>query len=51
VLTAVERWLLVAAGLALVYPKALLDCIGLGLLAIVVISQYLRKAVPQPVPR
>jgi len=39
----VERWLLIAAGLALVYPKALLDYIGMGLLAIVVASQMLRK--------
>jgi len=41
--TVVERWLLIAAGLALVYPKALLDYIGMGLLAIVVASQMLRK--------
>ncbi|HEX9278424.1 MAG TPA: TRAP transporter fused permease subunit [Casimicrobiaceae bacterium] len=49
--TIVERWLLIVAGLALVYPKALFDYIGLALLAIVVVSQSLRKAIAQPVPR
>ena len=37
--TRVERWLLIVAGLALVYPKALLDYIGVALLAVVVVSQ------------
>jgi TRAP-type uncharacterized transport system fused permease subunit len=46
-----ERWMLIAAGLALVYPKALLDYIGLALLAIVIVSQTVRKAVRQPMPR
>jgi TRAP-type uncharacterized transport system fused permease subunit len=49
--TVVERGLLVAAGLALVYPKAWLDWVGLALLAVVVVSQYLRRSVPQPVAR
>jgi TRAP transporter 4TM/12TM fusion protein len=49
--TIVERWLLVAAGLALVYPKAWLDLVGLALLGVVVVSQYLRRSVPQPVAR
>jgi len=48
--TLVERWLLVAAGLALVYPKALLDYIGVALLAVVVVSQAVRKTVRQPMP-
>jgi TRAP-type uncharacterized transport system fused permease subunit len=47
----VERWLLIAAGLALVYPKAMLDYIGVALLAIVIVSQAMRKAVAQPAPR
>jgi TRAP-type uncharacterized transport system fused permease subunit len=49
--TWIERWLLVAAGLALVYPKALLDYIGVALLAVVVVSQVARKKVGQPMPR
>ena len=49
--TIVERWLLIAAGLALVYPKALLDYIGLALLAIVIASQMLRKKLAQPAPQ
>ena len=47
---AVERWLLIVAGLALVYPKAMLDYIGFALLAIVIVSQTLRKTVAQPMP-
>jgi TRAP transporter 4TM/12TM fusion protein len=46
-----ERWLLIAAGLALVYPKAMLDYIGVALLAIVIVSQTVRKTVRQPMPR
>src|SRR5207253_7279953 len=49
--TVVERWLLIFAGLALVYPKALFDYIGLALLATVIVSQSMRKAIVQPVPR
>ena len=49
--TLVERWLLIAGGLALVYPKALLDYIGVALLAVVVVSQAVRKTVRQPMPR
>jgi TRAP-type uncharacterized transport system fused permease subunit len=49
--TVVERCLLILAGLALVYPKALFDYIGLALLATVVVSQRVRKTLPQPVPR
>ena len=47
---AVERWLLIVAGLALVYPKAMLDYIGFAVLAIVIVSQTLRKTVAQPMP-
>jgi TRAP-type uncharacterized transport system fused permease subunit len=38
-----ERIMLVIAGLMLVYPKPLLDIIGLGLMAVVIVSQKLRK--------
>jgi TRAP transporter 4TM/12TM fusion protein len=41
--TRIERWLLIAAGLALVYPKPLLDYIGIALLTVVVVSQAVRK--------
>ena len=40
---ALERWLLIIAGLALVYPKPLLDYIGIGLIVIVMVMQKLRK--------
>jgi TRAP-type uncharacterized transport system fused permease subunit len=43
----IERWLLVAAGLALVFPKATFDYIGVALLAIVVVSQLVRKPAAQ----
>jgi TRAP-type uncharacterized transport system fused permease subunit len=38
-----ERWMLIVAGFMLVYPKALFDAIGFGLVAIVVVMQWLRK--------
>ena len=41
-----ERWLLIAAGLALVYPRAAFDYIGIVLIAIALISQKLRRAEP-----
>ena len=43
---AVERWLLIAAGLALVYPKAMFDYIGLGLIVVVIVLQKLRGDAP-----
>jgi len=39
----IERWLLVAAGLALVYPTVLFDLIGIVLVAVVCASQYVRR--------
>jgi TRAP-type uncharacterized transport system fused permease subunit len=39
-----ERWLLVIAGLFLVYPRAAFDYIGLALLAVVAAMQLLRKS-------
>jgi TRAP-type uncharacterized transport system fused permease subunit len=42
--TRLERWLLILAGLALVYPRAAFDYIGIVLIAIVLVSQKLRRA-------
>jgi len=39
-----ERWLLIIAGLALVYPKALFDYVGVALIVVVIVLQKLRKA-------
>ena len=39
----VERWLLIAAGLALVYPTTLFDVVGIVLFALVIVMQYLRR--------
>ena len=38
-----ERIMLIVAGLALVYPQPLYDLVGFGLIAIVIVSQKLRK--------
>jgi TRAP-type uncharacterized transport system fused permease subunit len=38
-----ERWLLIAAGLLLVYPKPLFDAVGVGLTIAVLVIQKLRK--------
>jgi len=43
-----ERIMLIVAGLALVYPEPLYDFIGFGLIAIVIVSQKLRKGEGQP---
>jgi TRAP transporter 4TM/12TM fusion protein len=47
----VERWLLIIAGLMLVYPVALFDYIGFALLLIVVVMQKLRGNAPTPATR
>ncbi len=39
-----ERVLLVAAGVMLVYPSKLLDLVGFAIVAVVLASQYFRKA-------
>ena len=44
--TLYERIMLLAAGLLLVYPVAVYDLIGLGLMVLVVVSQKLRKENP-----
>ena len=41
--TVPERWMLVIAGMMLVYPRAMFDVIGLVLFAAVVVMQKLRK--------
>ncbi|HEX9397734.1 MAG TPA: TRAP transporter fused permease subunit [Burkholderiales bacterium] len=41
--TFVERWMLVVAGFLLVYPKALFDLIGFGMVAVVVLLQVYYK--------
>lgn len=46
--TGFERWMLVIAGLLLVYPRALFDVIGLALFVAVVVMQKLRGAKVQP---
>jgi len=43
--TLLERLLLIAAGLLLVYPKTAADIIGIGLVALVVLLQALKKRV------
>jgi len=43
-----ERWLLILAGLALVYARALFDYIGIVLNAIVLVSEKVRRAEPGP---
>ena len=40
--TSLERWLLIIAGLALMYPKPLLDYIGVSMVLAVIASQKLR---------
>jgi TRAP-type uncharacterized transport system fused permease subunit len=48
--SSLERWLLILAGLALVFPRAVFDYIGIVLIAIVLVSQKLRRA-EDAVPR
>ena len=44
--TLYERIMLIVAGLLLVYPIALYDVIGFGLMALVIVLQKLRKSEP-----
>jgi TRAP transporter 4TM/12TM fusion protein len=48
--TRLERWLLVIAGLCLVYPRPLFDYIGLALLVGVIVLQKLRRGTAPAVP-
>jgi len=38
-----ERWMLLVAGVLLVYPKTLFDVLGFGLVAVVLATQFLVK--------
>ncbi len=40
---AIERALLIVSGIALVYPKPLFDAVGIALLVIALVSQFLRR--------
>jgi len=42
-----ERVMLLIAGVMLVYPKTLFDALGFTLVALVLLSQWLRKPSPQ----
>ena len=48
--TFAERWMLIIAGLMLVYPAPLFDYIGFGLVAVVVVLQKLRQPQPAAAP-
>ena len=41
--TQLERWLLILAGLSLVYPKAMFDYIGIALVIVAVVLQKMRR--------
>jgi TRAP-type uncharacterized transport system fused permease subunit len=41
-----ERWMLIIAGLALVYPTTFCDILGLVLVTVVVLLQKLRSGAP-----
>jgi len=41
--TWIEKWMLIAAGLALVYPTTAADLVGFGLFALVVALQFVRR--------
>ncbi|HEV7799790.1 MAG TPA: hypothetical protein VGP15_01820 [Burkholderiales bacterium] len=42
--TLIERWMLIVSGLMLVYPAALADYVGFGLLGAVILMQKMRGA-------
>jgi TRAP-type uncharacterized transport system fused permease subunit len=46
--TATERWMLIIAGLALVYPTKFADILGFVLVAVVVLLQKMRAREPAP---
>ena len=43
-----ERWMLIVAGIMLVYPRALFDYIGIALFVAVIVMQKLHKGSAQP---
>jgi TRAP transporter 4TM/12TM fusion protein len=46
--TLAERWMLIVAGFALVYPSTVADAIGFGLVIAALALQYFRKTVDAP---
>jgi TRAP transporter 4TM/12TM fusion protein len=44
---AYERWMLIVAGVMLVYPKTLFDAAGFSLVGVVLLLQWFRKPLPQ----
>jgi TRAP-type uncharacterized transport system fused permease subunit len=43
-----ERWMLIVAGFALVYPSGMADLIGFGMVVLVLAKQYFRAEPPAP---
>ena len=46
--TVLERWMLIVAGFALVYPSGMADLIGFGVVVLVLAKQYFRAEPPAP---
>jgi TRAP-type uncharacterized transport system fused permease subunit len=46
--TVYERWMLLVAGVLLVYPKTLFDVVGFGLVTVVLATQFLVKRQEPP---
>jgi TRAP transporter 4TM/12TM fusion protein len=46
--TVLERWMLIVAGFALVYPSGMADLIGFGMVVLVLAKQYFRAEPPAP---
>jgi TRAP-type uncharacterized transport system fused permease subunit len=44
--TVLERWMLIVAGFALVYPSGMADLIGFGMVVLVLAKQYFRAEPP-----
>jgi TRAP-type uncharacterized transport system fused permease subunit len=49
--TLIERWMLIIAGLMLVYPAPLFDYIGFALVAVVFVLQKVRNVAIEPAPQ
>ena len=46
--TVLERWMLIVAGFALVYPSGMADLIGFGVVVLMLAKQYFRAEPPAP---
>jgi len=46
----IERWVLIVAGVMLVYPKATFDALGFALVVVVIVMQLMRRGVSAPEP-